>query len=111
LIGWAPGPKAEGTGISLRVWNKNLIFETILRLKGNIVAPGTWIFPDDPQIKLARPGTFRIGLPRVKPHTHEGSEGLFKHRERRRLMNEPKNSVSSLTDQPGLADPEHRARA
>jgi hypothetical protein len=51
LTGWAPGKKAEGTGISLRVWNK--VFETILRLKGNIVAPGTWIFPDDPQVKLA----------------------------------------------------------
>jgi hypothetical protein len=50
LTGWAPGDK-DGTGISLEVWNK--IFETILRLKGNMVAPGTWIFPDEPQIKLA----------------------------------------------------------
>jgi hypothetical protein len=50
LTGWAPGEK-DGTGISLEVWNK--IFETILRLKGNMVAPGTWIFPDEPQIKLA----------------------------------------------------------
>jgi hypothetical protein len=50
LTGWAPGDK-EGTGISLEVWNK--IFETILRLKGNMVAPGTWIFSDEPQIKLA----------------------------------------------------------
>ncbi|MEJ2010077.1 MAG: glycosyl hydrolase 115 family protein [Acidobacteriota bacterium] len=48
LTGWVPGKK---TGISLKVWNK--IYETILRLKGNIVCPGTWIFPDDPQIKLA----------------------------------------------------------
>lgn len=51
LTGWAPAKKGEGTGISLEVWNK--IFETILRLKGNVVAPGTWIFPDEPQIKLA----------------------------------------------------------
>ena len=51
LTGWAPGEKKDHTGISLDVWNK--IFETILRLKGNIVAPGTWIFPDDPQVKLA----------------------------------------------------------
>ncbi|HEV2233671.1 MAG TPA: glycosyl hydrolase 115 family protein [Terriglobia bacterium] len=51
LTGWAPPRKKEGTGISLEVWNK--IFETILRLKGNMVAPGTWIFPDEPQIKLA----------------------------------------------------------
>ncbi len=51
LTGWAPGEKKDHTGISLDVWNK--IFETILRLKGNMVAPGTWIFPDDPQVKLA----------------------------------------------------------
>ena len=48
LTGWAPG---KTTGISLNVWNR--IYETILRLKGNMVAPGTWIFPDEPQIKLA----------------------------------------------------------
>ncbi len=50
LTGWAPGTK-DHTGISLAVWNK--VFETILRLKGNMVVPGTWIFPDDPQVKLA----------------------------------------------------------
>lgn len=51
LSGWTPGSQAEGTGISLETWNK--IYETILRLKGNMVAPGTWIFPDEPQIRLA----------------------------------------------------------
>lgn len=51
LTGWAPGEKKDHTGISLEVWNK--IYETILRLKGNIVAPGTWIFSNDPQIRLA----------------------------------------------------------
>jgi hypothetical protein len=51
LTGWAPGEIKDHAGISLAVWNK--IFETILRLKGNMVAPGTWIFPDDPQVKLA----------------------------------------------------------
>ena len=51
LTGWAPGEKKDHTGISLDVWNK--IYETILRLKGNMAAPGTWIFPDDPQVKLA----------------------------------------------------------
>ena len=51
LTGWAPGEKSDHTGISLQAWNK--VFETILRLKGNMVAPGTWIFPDEPQIKLA----------------------------------------------------------
>ncbi|HXH48370.1 MAG TPA: glycosyl hydrolase 115 family protein, partial [Terriglobia bacterium] len=48
LTGWAQGRK---TGISLAVWNR--IYETILRLKGDMVAPGTWIFSDEPQIKLA----------------------------------------------------------
>jgi hypothetical protein len=51
LTGWAPGEKKDHTGISLAVWNK--VFETILRLKGNMVVPGTWIFPGDPQIKAA----------------------------------------------------------
>jgi len=51
LTGWAPGEAKDHTGISLQVWNK--IFETILRLKGNMVAPGTWIFPNEPQIQLA----------------------------------------------------------
>ena len=51
LTGWAPGEKKDRTGISLAVWNK--VYETILRLKGNMVVPGTWIFPDDGQVKLA----------------------------------------------------------
>ncbi|MGH9583860.1 MAG: glycosyl hydrolase 115 family protein, partial [Bryobacteraceae bacterium] len=51
LTGWAPARKGAQTGISLAVWNK--IYETILRLKGNMVTPGTWIFPDDAQIRLA----------------------------------------------------------
>jgi len=51
LTGWRPAPKSEHTGISLKVMNK--IYETILRLKGNMVTPGTWIFPNDPRIKLA----------------------------------------------------------
>lgn len=50
LTGWAPGETKDKTGIALAVWDK--IFETILRLKGNMVVPGTWIFPDDPQNKL-----------------------------------------------------------
>jgi len=51
LSGWIPGSKPERTGISLRVWDN--IFETILRLKGNMVVPGTWIFPDDAQVEAA----------------------------------------------------------
>jgi hypothetical protein len=50
LTGWAPGAK-DHAGISLEAWNK--IYETSLRLKANMVVPGTWIFPDDPQIKAA----------------------------------------------------------
>ncbi len=48
LTGWAPGEATDKTGISLAVWDK--VFETILRLKGNMVVPGTWIFPTDPQV-------------------------------------------------------------
>ena len=29
------------------------VFETILRLKGNMIVPGTWIFPDDAQVEAA----------------------------------------------------------
>jgi hypothetical protein len=50
LTGWAPG-KSGRSGISLAVMNR--IYETVLRLKGNMVVPGTWIFPSDPQIRLA----------------------------------------------------------
>lgn len=50
LTGWAPGKPEEHSGISLEVWDH--IFETVLRLKGNMVVPGTWIFPDDGQVKL-----------------------------------------------------------
>ena len=52
LTGWAPAREGEKTGISLEVWDK--IYETTLRLKGNMIAPGTWIFPDDAQVKLAK---------------------------------------------------------
>src|SRR5262249_24938271 len=51
LTGFAPAPVSEHTGISLAMWNR--IYETTLRLKGNIVARGTWIFSDEPQIALA----------------------------------------------------------
>ena len=51
LTGFAPGEDKDHTGISLAMWNK--IYETTLRLKGNTVAPGTWIFSDEPQIALA----------------------------------------------------------
>jgi hypothetical protein len=50
MTGWKPGA-ADKTGISLELWDK--VFETLLRLKGNIVVPGTFVFPDEPQVKAA----------------------------------------------------------
>jgi hypothetical protein len=50
FTGWKPGT-ADGTGISLALWDH--IFEAILRLKGDMVVPGTWIFPYEPQIQAA----------------------------------------------------------
>ena len=51
LTGWIPPEKGDQTGISLKVWDN--IFETILRLKSNMIVPGTWIFPDDAQVQAA----------------------------------------------------------
>ena len=48
LTGWAPGEKTDHSGIARPVMDK--IFETILRLKGNMVVPGTWTFSTDPQM-------------------------------------------------------------
>jgi hypothetical protein len=50
FTGWKPGT-TEGTGIALSTWDH--IFEAILRLKGDMVVPGTWIFPYEPQIRAA----------------------------------------------------------
>ena len=50
LTGWAPGDK-DGTGISLAVWDK--LYEALLRTKGNMIVPGTFLFPDEPQMRLA----------------------------------------------------------
>ncbi|MDE3179411.1 MAG: glycosyl hydrolase 115 family protein, partial [Acidobacteriota bacterium] len=50
LTGWRSGIP-DGADISLKTWNR--IFEAILRLKGDMVIPGTWIFPYEPQIKAA----------------------------------------------------------
>jgi Glycosyl hydrolase family 115/Glycosyl hydrolase family 67 N-terminus len=51
LTGWMVPPKGEQDGIALSVWDQ--VFETILRLKGNIVVPGTWTFPDDSPVHAA----------------------------------------------------------
>ena len=50
LTGWKPGI-ADKTGIALEVWDK--LFEALLRLKGNMVVPGTFIFPYEPQVRAA----------------------------------------------------------
>lgn len=50
LTGWKPGA-ARGTGIALEVWDR--LFEAILRLKGNMIVPGTFLFPDEPQVRAA----------------------------------------------------------
>jgi len=51
LTGWVTPKNGEQTGIALSTWD--MVFETILRLKGNMVVPGTWIFPDDAQVQAA----------------------------------------------------------
>ncbi len=51
LTGWVTPQKGEQTGIALSTWD--MVFETILRLKGNMIVPGTWIFPDDAQVHAA----------------------------------------------------------
>ncbi len=51
LTGWIVPAKGEQTGISPKVWD--MVYETTLRLKGDMVVPGTWIFPDDLQVRLA----------------------------------------------------------
>jgi hypothetical protein len=51
LSGWIRPAKGDQTGISLKAWD--MVYETTLRLKGNMVVPGTWIFPDDAQVHAA----------------------------------------------------------
>jgi hypothetical protein len=50
LTGWKPGT-ADKTGIALEVWDK--LFEALLRMKGNMIVPGTFLFPYEPQVKAA----------------------------------------------------------
>lgn len=49
LTSWAPDP--SGGGIALDVWDR--VFETLLRCGANFVVPGTFLFPDEPQVRLA----------------------------------------------------------
>ncbi len=50
LTGWTPATPG-GTGIALETWDH--IFEALLRLRGNMVVPGTFIFSDEPQVRAA----------------------------------------------------------
>lgn len=50
LTGWTPGG-ADRTGIALKTWDR--VFEALLRLRGNMIVPGTFLFPDEPQIRAA----------------------------------------------------------
>jgi hypothetical protein len=50
LTGWKPAAPGR-TGISLEAWDR--VFEALLRLKGNMIVPGTFIFPNEPQVKAA----------------------------------------------------------
>ena len=47
LTGWKPGPD----GIAPEAWEP--LFEALLRLKGNMIVPGTFLFPDEPQVRAA----------------------------------------------------------
>ena len=51
LTGWAPAKPGQQTNIDPAVMDK--VYETLLRLKANMVVPSTWPFPDDLQIKAA----------------------------------------------------------
>ncbi len=102
LTGWRPGIK-DGTGISLETWDH--IFEALLRLKGNMVVPGTWIFPYEPQIQAAVDRGLVItqhhvnvlGLdtyrwPKNRPYSFSTAPQLLESAMRRALKQYPKGS-------------------
>jgi hypothetical protein len=84
FTGWKPGT-TDGTGISLELWDH--IFEAILRLKGDMVVPGTWIFPYEPQIRAAS----ERGL--IVTQHHVNTLGLDTYRW-------PKNKLMSYLSEP-----------
>lgn len=102
LTGWRSGIR-DGADISLKVWNR--IFEAILRLKGNMVIPGTWIFPYEPQIKLAverglvvtQHHANVVGLdpfrwPRSEPYSFETAPSLLESAWKHAAEEYPKNA-------------------
>src|SRR5579863_6378451 len=84
FTGWKPGT-TDGTGISLELWDH--IFEAILRLKGDMVVPGTWIFPYEPQVRAAG----ERGL--IVTQHHVNTLGLDTYRW-------PKNKLMSYLSEP-----------
>lgn len=102
LTGWRNGIP-DGADISLKTWNR--IFEAILRLKGNMVIPGTWIFPYEQQVKLAverglvvtQHHANVVGLdtyqwPRDKPYSFETAPQLLESAWKRAAEQYPKNA-------------------
>lgn len=102
LTGWKSGIP-DGTDISLKTWNR--VFEAILRLKGNMVIPGTWIFSYEPQIQAAvnrglvvtQHHANVLGLdpyrwPKDKPYSFESAPGLLEAAWKRAIEDYPKNA-------------------
>lgn len=58
LTAWAPSLQSSH-GIALGVWDR--IYETLLRTGGNFVVPGTFLFPDEPQLALAAERGLALG--------------------------------------------------
>lgn len=50
MTAWRPGSH-EKSGISLETWDR--VFEALLRLKGNMIIPNTFVFPYEPQVRAA----------------------------------------------------------
>ena len=61
LTGWSGHPTR---GIGNETWEK--VYEALLRMKGNMIIPGTHIFPDEPRIQLA----VDYGI-KITQHHHE----------------------------------------
>lgn len=102
LTGWRSGIP-DGADIRLETWNR--IFDAILRLKGNMVIPGTWVFPYEPQVEAAaRRGLVVtqhhanvLGLdtyqwPRDKPYSFETAPNLLDRAWGRAVEQYPKNA-------------------
>lgn len=58
LAAWAPS-RQSAHGVSLDAWDA--VFETLLRVGGNLVVPGAYVFPDEPQLALASARGLAIG--------------------------------------------------